>query len=162
MLSSTSAQGSSTLISSTEAPTTTSELTTESPTDTTTTTSSEPTPTPTTTITPLQAFDIVCNKESDFPGHADVSGSWQKKFAHIFGEFWGPEGGLMSDSSPDIVAKLKDNHGISYEYSVSWISMCVTTGEQQSFQFPLGEQSELDAETILKDNYKLCKISPVS
>ncbi|KAI0967585.1 hypothetical protein F4678DRAFT_465186 [Xylaria arbuscula] len=160
MLSSTSVQGSSTSLSSTETPTetptTTSELTTESPTDVTTTTSSEPTPTPTTIITPLQAFDIVCNKESDFPGHADVSRNWQGKFAHVFGSLWMPEGGLMSNSSPAIDGKFKDNHGISYEYSVSWVAMCVTTEEQQSFQFPLDEQGELNAETILKDDYKLC------
>ncbi len=64
----------------------------------------------------------------------------------------------MSSSSATIDAKFKDNHGISYEYSVSWIPTCVTTVDQQSFQFPLGEKSKVTAEALLKDDYKLCKI----
>ncbi|KAI0908740.1 hypothetical protein F4823DRAFT_563535 [Ustulina deusta] len=153
---------SATLPSSTEAPTelatTTPNLTTEGPTETSTTTSLEPMPTPTTTITPLKAFDIVCNSEADFHGHADVSPSWQGRFAYYVGTFWKPDGGYMSSSSATIDAKFKDNHGISYEYSVSWIPTCVTTVDQQSFQFPLGEKSKVTAEALLKDDYKLCKI----
>ncbi|KAI1425534.1 hypothetical protein F5Y12DRAFT_747204 [Xylaria sp. FL1777] len=156
---------STTLLSSTEAPTgsptTPLELTTASSSDTPTTALPEPTPTPTPTITPLKVFDIVCNNEADFPGHADVSGNWQGNFAHVFGTLWMPEGGYMSNSSPPVDGKFKDNHGISYEYSVSWIPMCVTTMDVQNFEFPLGEQGGVNAggvnaEALLKDDYKLC------
>ncbi|KAF2962903.1 hypothetical protein GQX73_g10672 [Xylaria multiplex] len=150
---------STTSLSSTESPTTssttTTELTMESPTEVPTTTSAELIPTPTMNITPLKAFDIVCNNEADFPGHADISSSWQKKFAHIIHTFWKPDGGFMYSSSPVIDAKLKDNHGIMYEYSVAWVPTCITITDGQSFQFPLGTQ-DVTAEGLLEDNYKLC------
>ncbi|RWA04550.1 hypothetical protein EKO27_g10559 [Xylaria grammica] len=138
--------------STTKSPTST--VTTESPTDTT---SAESTPTPTVTITPLQVIGIVCNNEADFPGHADVSPGYQKKYAQFFGDYAQPESGDMYSSTPPLDGKFRDPHGISYEYVVSWIPGCVTTVDRQSVQFPLGDgQKNVKARDLLVNDFKHC------
>ncbi|GAW22647.1 hypothetical protein ANO14919_121890 [Xylariales sp. No.14919] len=138
----------------TASPTTTPETSTESSTETT---SAEHTPTPTVTITPLQVLGIVCNNEADFPGHADVSPGYQKKYAQFFGDYAHPESGDMYSSTPPLDGKFQDPHGISYEYIVSWIPGCVTTVDRQSVQFPLGkDQKNVKARDILVNDFKRC------
>ncbi|KAI0532880.1 hypothetical protein GGR58DRAFT_488740 [Xylaria digitata] len=135
----------------------------EIPTSTATT---EPTPIPTTVITPLQVFDTACNNEADFPGHGDVSPGTQNEFAMDFSGLDGPDGfEFISSTTPTFERKFEGKHGISYDYSVSWVSGCVTTVDKQSFRFPLaegdtdvlaGEPARVTAYGLLRAAYTDC------
>lgn len=160
--SSSSATVSSTLSTSvTSSASTTSISTTEPPTSTTetpTSTTEEPTETPTPT-TPLEVGDIECHDEADFPGHADINPGAQDEFSTDFSGLEGPNGSdeLSADSEP-IELNIKDDDDISYQYSVSWVSGCVTTVDSQNFRFPLGLASEYTAYLMVREPFTKCKL----
>ena len=129
--------------------------TTEEPPTITTEEPSQPT-------TPLEKQEIKCHDESDFPGHADIGGSFQRYFAREFGQqhVEGSDGETSDKFYPDsnpVRLFREDSDGISYEYTATWVSGCVTETEYQSFRYPLGEDSEVTAVSLVQDNFSKCE-----
>lgn len=138
-------------ITTTEEPTITEgPTTTEEPSVTTTEEPSIPT-------TPLEKQEIKCHDLNDFPGHADVSSKAQGDFAATFGTLK-PNGSddISADSEPFEWYK-EDKSGISYIFSVYWVSGCVTETETQSFRYPLGAGSDVSASSLVREDYTQCK-----
>lgn len=143
-----------------EAPVTSSviEETTSSaaPPPVTTTEVVDPTPT-----TPLAREGIVCHNEADFPGHADISSSAQDDFSTDFSGLSGPNGDdNLFDGAGSVTLNEEDGHGVSYSYSVEWVSGCVTTQDTQNFRFPLGQGGIITAYLIVREAYTKCKSLP--
>ncbi|OTA53663.1 hypothetical protein K449DRAFT_401464 [Hypoxylon sp. EC38] len=105
--------------------------------------------------TPLERQAIVCHKESDFPGHADVNGHAQDDFSATFGSKGGDSLELGPGSDP-VVYHTKDGHGISYQYEAAWIKGCVTTVDRQSFRWPIGSPSEITAYLLVREDFTKC------
>lgn len=120
---------------------------------TTTTTKEEPS-VPT---TPLTRQEVICHKESDFPGHGDIQGGDQDKWSTEFSGLSGPNGNdELSDGSPKIELDKKDKHGITYHYEVEYVKGCVTTKSSQDFRFPLGLGSQVTAYLAVREPYTKC------
>ncbi|KAK4115503.1 hypothetical protein N656DRAFT_383144 [Canariomyces notabilis] len=110
-----------------------------------------PTPTP---ITPLTRGPIKCFNEADFPGHADIQPDDQDAFSRDFSalniDTIGPDDGSFP-------YRVKDSHGVFYDYRVEWVAGCVTTVERQDFRFPLGmSQSLITAYLLVREDYTKC------
>ena len=140
-----------------ELPTSEEATTTEEPVSTTEEPSVTTTEEPSTPTTPLEKQEIKCHDVNDFPGHADVSSKAQEDLAATFGTLK-PNGSddISADSEPFEWYK-EDTSGISYTFSVYWVSGCVTETETQSFRYPLGAGSDVSAYSLVREDYTQCK-----
>ncbi|KAF7557793.1 hypothetical protein G7Z17_g409 [Cylindrodendrum hubeiense] len=126
--------------------------TSEAPPPVTTTEVADPTP-----ITPLARGGIVCHNEDDFPGHADISSSSQDDFSTDFSGLSGPNGDDdLFDGAGSVNLNTEDGHGVSYAYSVEWVSGCVTTQDTQDFRFPLPRDGIITAYLIVREAFTKC------
>ncbi|KAI1379243.1 hypothetical protein F4677DRAFT_465450 [Hypoxylon crocopeplum] len=157
--SSTSITPSSTISSTT---TRSSSTSSSSSTSTTTTSSSktEPPPPPPTPTTSLEFKDTACHDAADFPGHGDISSDSQGNYCNDFENMDGPNDSVdMSPDSPPLTLKRSDLHGINYEFTVVWVSGCVTVGATQNFKYPFfgdGKRLTPSASTIVRGVYMDC------
>ncbi|KAK7920211.1 hypothetical protein PG985_008233 [Apiospora marii] len=118
------------------------------------TTTTKPPPRPT---TPLERQPIRCHDESDFRGHADISGSAQDGYSTDFSDLDGPDDSeYLSEGSPKLTMHERDKHGVNYDFSVEWVEGCTTKEERQSFRFPLGSPSMITAYLLMRENYTKC------
>ncbi|RYP77401.1 hypothetical protein DL771_001196 [Monosporascus sp. 5C6A] len=126
-----------------------------SPTSTiSTTTQPTPTPTPTPT-TPLERGPIICHNEADFPGHADINPGAQDEFSNDFSGLDGVDE-YLGPGSPAVELNIEDGHGISYQYSASWVEGCITSVDKQSYRFPLGSPSLITAYLLVREDFTKC------
>lgn len=112
-------------------------------------------PEPKITKTPLELKVVVCNNESDFPGHADISESSLKG---TVGDFCAVDAlGLTMDSgSLPVEETWNDMGGNKFRYTVSWIDGCVTEGDTQDVYEPLG-RGKPDCHDIFYHTWRDCE-----
>lgn len=127
-------------------------------------TTTEPTeaPTATVSITPLERQEIVCHNQDDFPGHADIDDGAQDEFSSKFSGMQFDNGETtttdLHDGMPKFDSTYYDKHDVRYQYSVEWLSGCVTEVESQNFQFPLGlKQSLITAYLLVREDFTKCE-----
>ncbi|KAK4213855.1 glucan-beta-glucosidase [Rhypophila decipiens] len=120
-------------------------------TTTSTTTSKDSTPT-----SPLSRGPINCHRESDFPGHADIQSGDQDNFSRQFSGLFGADK-TIGPGDASVEMRIKDSHGVNYDYKAEWVSGCKTTVDRQGFQFPLGlSQSLITAYLLTREDYTKC------
>ncbi|KAH7121867.1 hypothetical protein B0J13DRAFT_159288 [Dactylonectria estremocensis] len=100
---------------------------------------------------------IECHNESDFPGHADISGGDQDEFSTDFSGLTGADGSdFLSQGKQPIELNIEDRHGIKYQYSAAWVDGCITTVAEQNFRFPLGQGGIITAYLMVREDYTKC------
>lgn len=108
---------------------------------------------PTKTTAPLQVNKPVCNDESDFPDHKDVSEDGISTATYLFYDHYGE---IMMYAGQETVSEIAGT-GVKISSSASWIDGCVTDVDEQKLGEPLGDDSLL-AYTVLFDAWKDCEL----
>ncbi|KAI2605550.1 hypothetical protein GGR54DRAFT_621191 [Hypoxylon sp. NC1633] len=146
--------------SSTFSQTTKTQVSSSSATSPPTKTQATPKPTPTQfrtqdAKTPLELKPVICNNESDFPGHADISGSALGQLASDFCA----KSTILSPRSSATGGTVTDDNGVNYFFSVQWVFGCVLEdgSEEQSVAAPLGDREHNTCLDLMKNDFFSCK-----
>ncbi|KAK8080204.1 hypothetical protein PG997_008022 [Apiospora hydei] len=110
-------------------------------------------PAPTLTRGAIHCFD-----EADFPGHADIQSKDQDQFSTEFSNLRTEMGDddLIGPGDPAVQLRGRDNYGVNYDFTCSWVPGCVTEVDRQSFGFPLGSPSLITAYLLVREDYTKC------
>jgi hypothetical protein len=108
--------------------------------------------------TPLGFKPVVCEKESDYPNHPDVSPDFQAGRAGVFcgSGIYDNKASKIGPGSKPYTAVHKGGK-VNYVYQVSWIEGCKTTVSEQDVSQPVGDKGPRCAE-IFKAAFKGCKL----
>ncbi|KAM0542725.1 hypothetical protein ACHAPJ_012658 [Fusarium lateritium] len=105
---------------------------------------------------PLQVNPAVCEDESKYPGHADIQKRDQAEMAdHICEGSVSDEGQVMGPGDTMVERSFRDNYGVNYYFSISWIDGCMTTVDKQDFDKPVGGNT-WTCENIFTSAYNGC------
>ncbi|KAH6955667.1 hypothetical protein BKA56DRAFT_706609 [Ilyonectria sp. MPI-CAGE-AT-0026] len=91
-------------------------------------------------ITPLELKPVVCDSESNYPGHADIRGDAQADLADRWCTVEPMDNDVLSigPGEKGLESYREDRQGTKYWFSVSWIDGCVTTVDRQKIYEPFG------------------------
>ena len=120
--------------------------------------SSSSSKTPSETLaTPLEVRPMVCNNETDYPGHANIHGSSVMTLANEACSDWRDSlWANLNSSSGQLSQDLKDQFSVNYYFLVEWVEGCSTTSFSENVWNPLGKAG-LTCEEIMYDDWKNCK-----
>ncbi|KAF4334620.1 fc receptor [Fusarium beomiforme] len=106
--------------------------------------------------TPLAFKPVVCEKESDYPKHPDISPDFQAGRAGVFcgSGIYDNKAAKMGPGSKPYTAVHKGGK-TNYVYQVSWIEGCKTTVSEQDVSQPTGDKGPRCAE-VFKAAFKGC------
>ncbi|PON24797.1 hypothetical protein TGAM01_v206305 [Trichoderma gamsii] len=106
-----------------------------------TTGSFSPTPTDS-SQRPLELRPVVCEDETNLPGHAPINTEHQRMLSGIICHAIVSKHGITSvDSQSEASAYNINPDGTNYFYSVSWVDSCKTTVDRQDVSMPVGTSS---------------------
>ncbi|KAJ1334085.1 hypothetical protein MN608_04088 [Microdochium nivale] len=107
----------------------------------------------------MERGPITCHDPADFPGHADISGDEQDRFATQFSgseESTATKQLYLGPDVPPVYRKYSDGHGVNYEYEARWIEGCLTIEPNQSFQWPVGSPATVTAYLLVREAFTKC------